>query len=231
MTQTQKNLSRLLLVLVLGISGCGGPSGPCGAAGQQCCGSWPGNPCSSARLSCQRGTCQSCGSEGGPCCGAGHECNANLFCNSPPGGPSFVCQACGHIGQPACVNNTCLTGVFSGGNCIATTGSGGTMCDGSTQFVIGIRDRLSHCRLAEFAVRANSRGDARICAERAARSAGLQEPEAVDASSWDYYPFTSTSSLNGCDVERMPAYSEEDGEFCARFLFPDRTIARASMCP
>lgn len=229
MTPAVRYFAPLLLVVALCLSSCGGGSGPCGAAGQRCCG-WPGTSCSGGSISCQSGTCRSCGSEGGPCCGLNHDCNPNLFCNSPPGGPDFVCQACGHVGQPACVNNLCVTGVFSGGRCVAP-GSAEAMCNGSMSFILGIRDGQSHCRRAEFSVRANSLDDARMCAVRAAQTAGWERPEAVDNPHWEPYRFTATSSLNGCDEIQIPAYSEEDGEFCARFTYQDRTIARADACP
>jgi len=231
MTPMQKNLSQSLLILVLCVLGCGGGSGsgPCGGAGQQCC-DWPATSCSGASVSCQSGTCRSCGTEGGPCCGLNHDCNSNLFCNAPPGGPAFVCQACGHIGQATCVNNSCVTGVASGGRCVAP-GSAEAMCNGSMPFTIGLRSRRDHCRYQEYAVRANSPEDARVCAERAGRLGGWADPEAVDTSAWDEYPFTSTSSLTGCDIVHFSAYSVEDAEFCARLRFPDRTIARGSACP
>ncbi len=212
--------------VLLAVAACGGGSGPCGGPEQQCCG-WPAATCNNG-LSCQRGACRSCGTEGGPCCSF-NTCNPNLFCNSPPGGPSFVCQACGHVGQPACVNNTCVTGVFSGGRCVAG-GSDEAMCNGSTSFLMGIRDGRSHCRMAEFTVRANSLDDARICAVRAARTAGYVEPEASDSAAWREYPFRTIGSL-GCDVVHMPAYTEEDGEFCARYIFTDRTVERGDICP
>lgn len=213
------------VLVALVISSCGG--GPCGGVGERCCG-WPAASCGSGS-SCQGGTCTSCGYAGGPCCSF-NTCNtADLFCNSP-GGSGFVCQLCGHIGQPACYNNTCVTGVFSGGSCVAP-GSSDAMCSGSMTFTIGVREGQTHCRLNEFTVWANNRDDARACAVRNARSAGLAYPEATDATSWTPYSFTVTTSLGGCRVVQMPAYSFEDGEFCAQAHFPMTTVARGDRCP
>jgi hypothetical protein len=225
MNDANKTICFAFVLVALALSSCGG-GGPCGGVGQRCCG-WPAASCGSGS-SCQGGTCNSCGYAGGPCCSF-NTCNTgDLFCNSP-GGVGFVCQACGHIGQPACINNTCVTGVFSGGRCVAP-GTADAMCNGSMSFVVGIRDGQTHCRVNEFAVRANNRDDARACAVRAARSAGFLYPEPTDATSWTNYPFTVTTSLGGCRVSYMPAYSVEDGEFCARAHFPDATIARGETC-
>jgi hypothetical protein len=221
-----KCLLMSLLLVAFAVMSCADGS-RCGAHGQPCCG-WPANLCDTEGLLCQGSTCRTCGTEGGPCCSF-NTCGSELFCNSPPGGPAFVCERCGHVGQPACVNNTCVTGVFSGGRCVAP-GSTEAMCNGSMPFIIGVRDRRTRCRLDEFSVRANSRDDARACAVRAARTAGYLEPEATDSATWTYHPFLATSSLTGCDVVRMPAYSVEDGEFCARFMYSDRTITRGDAC-
>lgn len=243
MTPAMKYFSPLLLLVVLGLTSCGsgimvgtsGSSPPCGAAGQPCCG-WPGTNCRGS-VSCDHthNICGACGYEGGPCCSNSNPAaacaNANLFCNSTATTP-FRCEACGHIGQPSCNNNTCVTGVYSGGRCIAP-GPGDLVCNGSTPFLIGIRDRRSHCRVDEFPVRANSRDDAKRCAESAARSAALPEPEAVDATHAQQFPLTISSSFGRCDVIQRPAYSIEDAEFCARYTYVDRTVERIppSSCP
>lgn len=229
MTANIRRLPPLLLLGALWVLACGG-GGPCGASGQQCCG-FPSPACSADRLSCQSGRCLSCGSEGGPCCSF-QTCGPNLFCNSTPSTP-FVCQACGHVGQPACVNNLCVTGVFSGGNCVAA-GSGASECNGSTPFVIAVRSRSSRCRIDEFAVRANTRDEAKRCAERSARTVGHADPEAIDATGWMRYSRTVTAPPSPCRVQEIPAYSEDDADACGIYFNCAITrdcIARASVCP
>jgi hypothetical protein len=221
-------MSRPWLLLAALLTACNSyPSDPqCGQPGHHCC-NWPSQHCHDG-LTCNGNTCVGCGDAAGGLCCPGLQCSGNLTCDSTPGS-AWACQPCGHIGQPACYNQRCVTGTYSGGNCVAASAG---MCAGNMSFSFGTRSAHSHCGFATVTVQASSRDEGRNCAAQQVQATGGDrgDAEAIDETVLQDYELNGISD-GRCSHYHVPAYSDADAVYCVQYNCMDCTVEHAESCP